>query len=110
MLARKRAFLADRLTAIGFEVLPSSGTYFLMADFAPLRWLLGPGAEDEGDVEFCFRMTREAGVTMIPVSAFFEVRSAAPKTLVRFVTCKTEEKLGAACDALERYFNARRQG
>jgi aspartate/methionine/tyrosine aminotransferase len=49
-------------------------------------------------------MTKEAGVTLIPVSAFYEDRAAAPRTLVRFVFCKTDEKLGAACDALQRYF------
>jgi aspartate/methionine/tyrosine aminotransferase len=49
-------------------------------------------------------MTREAGVTLIPVSAFYESRAGAPRTLVRFVFCKTDEKLGAACDALQRYF------
>lgn len=31
-LQRKRATLAQRLTAIGFAVLPAEGTYFLLAD------------------------------------------------------------------------------
>jgi aspartate/methionine/tyrosine aminotransferase len=53
-------------------------------------------------------MTREAGVTLIPVSAFYEDRASAPRSLVRFVTCKTDEKLDAACLALEKYFGGRR--
>lgn len=54
--------------------------------------------------QFCYRLTREAGVTLIPVSAFYSDRSEAPRTLVRFVFCKTDAKLQAACDALRAYF------
>jgi len=103
-LALKREYLASRLTALGFDVLPAQGTYFLLADYTPLLPILELKAKDEGDVEFCFRMTREAGVTVIPVSAFYEDRKHAPKTLVRFVFCKSDAKLAAACDCLERYF------
>lgn len=60
------------------------------------------------DVIFCERMTKEAGVTLIPVSAFYEDAATAPRTLVRFVFCKTDAKLEAACDALEEYFSRRR--
>lgn len=31
-LAEKRSYLADRLTKIGFKVLPAQGSYFLVAD------------------------------------------------------------------------------
>lgn len=37
----------------------------------------------------------QAGVTLIPVSAFYESRDAAPRTLVRFVFCKVGEFWGA---------------
>ena len=43
-------------------------------------------------------------MTLIPVSAFFADRAAAPRTLVRFVVCKTDDKLQTACDKLRRYF------
>lgn len=55
-------------------------------------------------LQFCFRLTREAGVTLIPVSAFYADRATAPKTLVRFVFCKTDAKLEAACVKLQAYF------
>jgi hypothetical protein len=55
-------------------------------------------------LQFCYRLTREAGVTLIPVSAFHADRATAPRTLVRFVFCKTEQKLQTACDKLRRYF------
>jgi len=58
-------------------------------------------------LQFCYRLTREAGVTLIPVSAFYADRSEAPRTLVRFVFCKTDAKLQAACDALRAYFGKR---
>jgi hypothetical protein len=50
-LAVKRRTLAARLSSIGFSVLPAQGTYFLVADFAPLLPLLGEGAQEMDDVE-----------------------------------------------------------
>ena len=49
-------------------------------------------------------MTTEAGVTMLPVSAFYQSPDP-PRYLVRFVFCKTDEKLQKACDLLEAYFS-----
>lgn len=46
------------------------GTYFLVADFAGLL----PAGSSEDDVQFCHRLTVEAGVTLIPVSAFYADR------------------------------------
>lgn len=54
--------------------------------------------------QFCLRLTREAGVTLIPVSAFYKDRATAPRTLVRFVFCKTDDKLRAAVEKLLEYF------
>ena len=63
-LQQKRDFLIRELTALGFKVLPNHGTYFLMTDFRPL---LPPGST-ETDVDFATRLTKEGGVTTIPVS------------------------------------------
>jgi L-glutamine---4-(methylsulfanyl)-2-oxobutanoate aminotransferase len=108
MLAKKRQYLEKRLTKVGFSVLPAAGTYFLIADFAPLLPRListdSSNIIDYDDVRFCTEMTINPGVTLIPVSAFYEKRGEAPKTLVRFVLCKTDEKLKAACDLLETFF------
>lgn len=100
MLHQKRQLLEEQLVEMGFKVLPAEGTYFLVADFAGLL----PAGSTEDDVEFCYRLTREAGVTLIPVSAFYADRASAPRTLVRFVFCKTEQKLQTACDKLRCYF------
>ncbi|KAG7670227.1 hypothetical protein Ndes2526B_g06637 [Nannochloris sp. 'desiccata'] len=113
MLYKKRQYVEQRLTQIGFTVLPANGTYFLIADFAPLLPLLqnsnlpeqqGSTSSGYDDVRFCTEMTINPGVTLIPVSAFYDNLKGAPKTLVRCVLCKTDEKLKAACDALERFF------
>jgi aspartate/methionine/tyrosine aminotransferase len=105
LLSQKRRMLQERLVRIGFKVLPAHGTYFLVADFSSLlkNVLLNTDVTDD-DVSFCFHVTRHAGVTLIPVSAFYEDANAAPRTLVRFVFCKTDEKLTQACDRLEDYF------
>jgi hypothetical protein len=43
-------------------------------------------------------------VTLIPVSAFYDDRTRAPKTLVRFIFCKTDDKLCTAVEKLRSYF------
>lgn len=97
MLAGKRRRLSARLPALGLEPLPAGGTYFLVADASRV---MKPG---EDDVQLCHRLTAEAGVTLIPVSAFYTDRAAAPRGLVRFVLCKADAMLDEACAKLERY-------
>ena len=111
-MAAKRARLAPRLEALGFDVLPAQATYFLVADFAPLLPLLGKqGAASPDDVAVCERLTREARVTLLPLSAFYVDAGAAgvPRTLVRFVTCKTDARLDEACARLEAFFGELRR-
>ena len=90
-LARKRDRLSAGLAAIGFGVLPAMGSYFVTADFAPLGF-----AGD--DVAFCRHITEHAGVTAIPVSAFYE--GDAPGHYARFAFCKREEVLDEALERL----------
>merc|ERR1712130_217760 len=97
-LHRKRQFLEGRLASMGFSVLPAQGTYFLVADFRPLAV-----SAEETDVQFATRLTTEAGVTVIPVSAFY-VSKDKPQHLVRFCFCKDDDKLQRATDQMERYF------
>lgn len=94
-LQRKRDFLADGLRKIGFGVLDSQGTYFVNADFRPLGF-------NGDDVEFCRRLTIDAGVTPIPVSAFYE--GAGPDTIIRFAFCKDDATLIEALKRLSRHF------
>jgi aspartate/methionine/tyrosine aminotransferase len=93
-LQANRDLLAKGLAGIGFEVLPSEGTYFLTAGIA--------GLTQEKDTAFCEHLAREAGVALIPLSAFFE--SGTPDGYVRFAFCKQRDVLEEALARLKRYF------
>jgi N-succinyldiaminopimelate aminotransferase len=93
-LQDNRDLLTSRLARIGFGVLPCEGTYFLTADIRKLT--------NERDDEFCKRLAKDAGVALIPLSAFFE--AGEPSHLVRFAFCKKRELLEQALDRLEKHF------
>ncbi len=94
-LQKKRDFLSEKLSGIGFSILPCEGTYFVTADISHLGF-------DGDDAEFCRHITIEAGVTAIPVSAFYE--SVPPRNLVRFAFCKDDKILEEAAGRLTRHF------
>ncbi|MEY9854178.1 N-succinyldiaminopimelate aminotransferase [Leifsonia sp. EB41] len=92
-LAHKRDVLSAGLRTAGFDVNRSDGTYFVVADAAPL------GYHDA--VEFCRRLPELAGVVAVPLSAFcrddYARRTA---SLVRFAFCKRVEVLEEAAARL----------
>jgi len=88
--ARSRDRFTAGLETLGFEVIPSQGTYFLNIDIAPL------GETD--DVAFCRRLVLEHGVAAIPVSAFYA--EGAVKNVVRFCFAKKDETLDAGLERL----------
>jgi N-succinyldiaminopimelate aminotransferase len=96
-LQRKRDRLGEGLAEIGFELLPTHGTYFITTDFRPL----GFNGTDE---DFCRHITVEAGVTAVPVSAFYDDLGKAPRHLARFCFCKHDSTLDAALERLENHF------
>ena len=89
-LGRSRDRFTAGLADLGFQVIPSAGTYFLNVDIAAL------GETD--DVAFCQRLVREHGVAAIPVSAFYS--EGAVRTVVRFCFAKRDATLDAALDRL----------
>ncbi|MDD9903119.1 MAG: aminotransferase [Rhodospirillaceae bacterium] len=91
----KRDRFAVGLNKLGFGVIDCQGTYFMFADFRPLGF-------DGDDVAFCEHITTEAGVTAVPVSAFY--LEDGPKHFVRFCFSKKNEVLDAAIDRLEKHF------
>ena len=92
-LAASRDRLTGALQNEGFAVLPSRGTYFLNVDLA------GSGVA-EGDMDFCLRAVKEAGVAAIPVSAFYE---EAPVTnVVRLCFSKQDATLDAGIGRLSK--------
>lgn len=98
-LAAKRDRLSEGLRRIGFGVLPSHGSYFVTADFAPLGF-------NGDDADFCRHITEHAKVAAIPVSAFYP--GEAPRHYARFAFCKREAVLDEAVERLAAHFAARR--
>jgi N-succinyldiaminopimelate aminotransferase len=94
-LAAKRDRMSEGLARIGFGVLPVMGSYFVTADFTPLGF-------NGDDVAFCRHITEHAGVTAIPVTAFYE--GHAPDHFARFAFCKRPEVLDAALERLAKHF------
>jgi len=88
--ARSRDRFSAGLEGLGFEVIPSQGTYFLNIDIAPL------GETD--DVAFCRRLVMDHGVAAIPVSAFYA--EGAVKNVVRFCFAKQDLTLDAGLERL----------
>jgi N-succinyldiaminopimelate aminotransferase len=94
-LRRKRDLLSTGLTAAGFTVAPSSGSYFVVADAAPLGFADG--------AELCRALPGLAGVVAVPVSAFCAPADREPyRSLVRFAFCKRFEVLERAAEQLAR--------
>jgi len=93
-LQHKRDHFGRGLQRIGFDVVPCAGTYFITADMRSV------GVEDD-DVTACRRLTTEAGVTAVPVSAFYQ--SDAPTHFVRFCFSKRDVVLDGALDRLGRW-------
>jgi aspartate/methionine/tyrosine aminotransferase len=93
-LQAKRDRLANNCAAIGFGVIPCEGTYFLTLDVAPLGL-------DGDDVALASRMTVEAGVTAVPVSAFYGADP--PRNYLRLCFAKRDEVLDAAVERLDRW-------
>ena len=96
-LESKRDQFAEGLARIGFDVLPTHGTYFISADFRPLDF-------DGSDIDLCRQLTVECGVTPVPVSAFFANESV--DHLLRFSFCKKREVLDEALGRLAAHFSS----
>lgn len=94
-MAARRDRLAGGLAAAGFAVVDCQGTYFITVDFRPLGFM-------GDDVAFCRHITTEAGVTAVPVSAFYE--DSPPRHFARFAFCKQDAVLDEAASRLARHF------
>lgn len=90
-LSAKRDVLVTALRDIGLAVSVPQGTYFVVADVAPL------GATDA--LTWCRELPSRAGVAGVPVSVFHDDAEAA-RTLVRFAFCKEDSVLREAAERL----------
>ena len=91
-LQAKRDLLTEGLQAAGLTVSVPGGTYFVIADLAPL------GVGDA--LDFCrTQLPQRAGVVGVPVSVFCDDKEAAT-SLVRFAFCKQDDILREAASRL----------
>ena len=89
-LARSRDRFTAGLRSLGFEVIPSQGTYFLNIDIEALG--------ETNDAAFCHRLVVDHGVAAIPVSAFYA--NGAVRNVVRFCFAKRDATLDSALERL----------
>ncbi len=88
---QKRDCFVEAMQGSRFKLLPSAGTYFVLADYSELS--------DENDLDYCQRLTREHGVAAIPLSVFYE--TPPESRIVRFCFAKREQTLIDAANRLK---------
>ncbi len=88
---RKRDLFVQAMAETPFELLPSAGTYFILASYRNLS--------DLGDQAFARWLTREKGVAVIPISSFYS--DGTDERIIRFCFAKTDELLRAAAQRLQ---------
>lgn len=89
-LQQKRDYFISLLKDTPFHLLPSRGSYFICAGYGHFS--------QEPDQEFAKRLTKEAGVASIPLSAFYQ--EATDHKVIRFCFAKKEETLKQAAQRL----------
>jgi methionine aminotransferase len=92
-MQEKRDYFIELMKATRFELLTSHGSYFIAAKYNRIS--------DEGDMDFAIRLTKEAGVTTIPVSAFYS--NGKDDKVLRFCFSKKRETLEQAVERLVKY-------
>lgn len=90
---KKRDYFQRLMAATSFKPLQSKGSYFQCYSFV--------GLNEENDRDFAIRLTREIGVTSIPVSAFYHDEK--DDKVIRFCFCKKEETLEKAVERLIKF-------
>jgi len=89
-LQQKRDYFQNLMQQTKFNPLPSYGSYFQLYKYDNIS--------NETEKDFAIRLTKEYGVTVIPVSAFY--REEKNNRVVRFCFAKKESTLEAAVDRI----------
>ncbi len=89
---RKRDLFREGLGKTRFRLLPCEGTYFQVVEYSAIS--------EQPEAEFAQWLTREIGVTAIPMSAFYDAPIERRK--VRFCFAKKDETLADALARLSR--------
>ena len=91
-LQEKRDYFIELMKHTRFELLPSNGSYFICGTYKNIS--------EEPDKDLAVRLTKDAGVATIPVSAFYQ--DGKDDHVLRFCFAKKKETLEAAVEKLIR--------
>ena len=92
IMQKKRDHFIELMRATKFNMLNSSGSYFICAKYDRIS--------DEADRDFAIRVTKEYGVATIPVSVFY--KSGTDNKVIRFCFSKKNETLEEAVNRLSK--------
>jgi methionine aminotransferase len=90
IMQEKRDYFLRLMQNTKFEMLNSSGSYFVCAKYDRFS--------NEADKDFTIRITKEFGVAAIPVSVFY--KSETDNKVIRFCFSKKKETLESAAERL----------
>ena len=93
-LQQKRDYFKQIMQQTKFTPLPSYGSYFQMYSYKDIS--------EESENDFAIRLTQDAGVATIPVSAFY--KTPVDNKVLRFCFSKKEATLDEAVNRLVKYF------
>ena len=93
-LQQKRDYFQKLMSQTPFKPLPSHGSYFQLYSY--------DGISDLSENEFTIKLTEQAGVATIPVSAFY--KTPVDNKVLRFCFAKKEATLEVAVNRLVGYF------
>ena len=93
-LQQKRDYFQKLMSQTPFKPLPSHGSYFQLYSY--------DGISDLSENEFTIKLTEQAGVATIPVSAFYKI--PVDNKVLRFCFAKKEATLEVAVNRLVGYF------
>lgn len=91
-LEKKKNYFQKLMTQTSFIPLPSLGGYFQLYNYE--------NVSKKDELDFAIQLTKEAGVTAIPVAAFY--KDAVNNSVLRFCFAKKEETLEKAAERLIR--------
>ena len=90
IMQQKRDYFIELMKATKFDMLNSSGSYFICAKYNRIS--------DARDKDFAIRITKEHGVATIPVSVFY--KAGTDNKVIRFCFSKKKETLETAVERL----------
>jgi methionine transaminase len=91
MVQQKRDYFQQLMAPTKFKPLPSYGSYFQLYGYDDIS--------DENEYDFAVRLTKEYGVTAIPVSVFY--KKEVNNKVLRFCFAKKEGTLEQAAERLK---------